>query len=471
MSQFKKTGNFFCSTFGGSGANPGTAVAPYAHPSSAPNSITNRVVCSGYFKGGWTGSRLIVPDGPCVIDLQGATVTMQTDFNSNDFGANPDRDFIWVRNGVLVGAVGYKNVILDQVTSVAVSATNSNFFFRRGIYLPNTSNLIIQSGANLSCENCLIFENVEFIISSIAAGRMSRCYLDKDKYIEFKYPTNPTTTQWNNTVGPLYSILNGRIVVGGVNYELKRLKDGTTRPDANPAYLDFNTIYPNVYTNGNYAGDMKFIDIFKRKVQPDSDVFHNSINRDNTLGWIGGVEVGRYIKPDDPNFEYSFSTDIDDTDPLALKTASSQPFGKIRITGKVSDNLITAMNVDFSSILKFDATVAGGVTANNNVPDASRDMGLSLASFIPRRFSFKVRTSTNAAANQASASSIWDNDGKATAGTWFLCEFNKPINLNLKSGVHYGNADHRGFVPDSVVNINFRSIDIEVILDQEWDIV
>lgn len=469
MSQFKKTGAFFCSTFGGSALNAGTALAPYAHPTTAPSSTTNRVVCSGSFKGGWAGTRVIVADGPCVIDLLGSTVTMDTDKFSPEVGSNPERDFIHVKNGALTGASGYKNVVLENVSQIHINANNGSFLAQRMIYLPNSFNLITQVCSFLSLQNSLVFENVLFSNISFS-GRITRCYLDKDKYFEFQYLTVPTTAQWNS-FGPIYCILNGRIVVNGVNYELKRLKDGTTRPDANPDYTDFLVIYPNVYTTGNYAGDMKFINILKRKVHPDSDVFHNAINFDTSFGWIGGVSIGRYVKPDDANFQYSYSSNIDSSNPLSLKTAVGQPFGKIRITGKVSNNLITGMTIDFSSILKYDATILGGVPNNNNVPDASREMGLTLGDFRPRRFTFKARFSSSLTANQASPDSVWDNDQKVGAGNWMLFEFNKALILNLKGGVHYGNADYRGFVADSIVNFQFRSIDIEVILDQEWDIV
>jgi hypothetical protein len=419
MSEFKITGDKYVSQWNGSSVNPGTATSPYAHPADAPNSTTNIIVIgTGVYKGKWTGHRKMIGDGHVIMDTIDKTQNNNGDVNN-----------LHLKNFNTLGT--FTTFLQDCIIE------NSNVFLSaaltgcvRNIFLTPISKGEVATRYPL---NCIILADMNY---TSAFTTMMLNYVDKSARIYFS--GTPLNTMVNN-------LFNGLLNVGGVDYELKKLADGSARLDANPAIADIATIYPDVYTNGNFAGDPKFIDVLKRVVDPDSDLLRKA----GTYGYIGGVVPGKKIPVNVAGSDILVtSTDIDiTTDTSNWRIASGKSEGVIDIIWKGTEIITEVQRIFLDALLSFDGSETGGSVGNNNVPDIwptsySPTTGPGMT---PNRLNYALRTSQSVA--MPTLDSQWDNDASTlgtTPGDFYIQEWNtKPTILDVL-GVKYGNGNPAG---------------------------
>lgn len=441
MSEFSLTGYGYVSEWNGDSLNVGTDPdTPWAHPADAPNSVSNEIIVgSGYYEGGWGAQdRRLTGDGKVIIDFLG----FEQQSYSNTLKVYKNIHF---KNSPLFGIastlgrqIGHSNTILENITAVSMSHATSHSVLFIGL---STYTLW---GQVLSLESSSFLGNLNFNASNISNFKYN--------YVQgnLVFLTAFTSTQLNT--GLQHNVINGTITIGGNNYELKKLKDGSTRPDANGSLLDFATYYPNVYTNGNFAGDPKFVDFLSRVVEPDSDL----LTKQGTYGFIGGVSAGKAFLPDSglPNMFYSFSG------------VTEESAGEYRITGdegyvelivKISGNPTRVPKIHYIGELAF----AGD--APDNVPDYFPELysTLSASGLKPNHLTFKMRTSI--ASSKPTFDSEWDNDPAlgTTAGLFYDQKWEVEPTITDVGGVKYGNANPL-VIGGSPSRINARWVHIKV---------
>lgn len=436
MTEFKKTGAFYVSQWNGNPANAGSNVSPYAHPTTAPSSTANIIVVgTGYYKGLWSGTRRLLGDGKVIFDMEGQTLPSTT-FTGAMY------ENIHFKNGGLGGIFGSVDCIYDLTLGVLPFINTSACL--RGIILSGSP---IASASNPIFTNCIILRkvttNVQIMSFSYIAG------------------SGGIATVANSGIAD--NCINGTITVGGVDYESKRLFDGSTRPDSNPAIPDVIGVIPNFYTNRNFSTvDPKFTDLINRAVNPDSDL----LKRSSVNGYIGGVKPSRFIGKTiiDPTLEI-ITSQINTADPSNWTIQAGNDEGFIYLTFKLSDNLIQVPIIHADSIFAFDGSVAGGTVGNNNVPDFFPTLytPLSQAGLKPNRLTYRLRTSIRT--NKPTAESHWDNDNltlSTDVARYYVQEFGDQPRIANIFGVTYG-AGSPEFPPATVKNtINARWCQIQI---------
>lgn len=436
--RFKKLGVFYISEWGGSSGNPGTAELPFATLANVTANNQNTVIGTGVYDGSSATAKKWFGDGLVIIR---ANPNLQTHTNYYEN--------CYLKNGTGTQLIGttFLDCILENFTNIS-------------------------SGSNCIIERCIIKDN--FVITLGVNHAWSRVHnsiilCDLGGYTNFQFQGNYVAknvkVMMNGFADSNGNCINGKIIQRstGLLFEIKTYWDGTPRPDADPEVGDITSIDSTfLTTRQNFAcreEEVGFIDVLNKIVSPDSKLLRNSY-----MGpFVGAVRPGKLISLDDNNFQVSF-TRIDTSNPLSVRVASGQLDGEIRITGKISDSIVSSTFLGLRTILQYFKGAAGGSTENNNVPDGVKQLGL-LASEIdkPRRLTYFMRTSLDPNANQSSPANIWDND-IGQAGTWYLMEVNTSPGLIGTGAGAFGNGDPRatGGVESP---INFRSIDIRVVLD------
>lgn len=450
MSEFKITGDLFVSEWNGASINPGTDISPYVHPADAISSTTNIIVVgTGYYFGVWTGYRRLWGDGKVIIDCNGGhmsggagnTVINPTHKNvkiircSNLFGLGTGQDaaldscfleFDTVSTGYRVGGIFLKCIFkaytVEEITRPLLSGSDNTF--------------------NLS--NCIFLSNV-YLPHQRFGGTYDCCYLPKG--VRLRLSSNLTT--WQNHLNCLY---NGFLQYLGVDYELKKLHDGSPRPDADPLIPDFVDVFPTIYSQGNFAGEAKIIDVENKIAEPDSALFRRS----NSYGSIGGFFPGKYIQKDDsdPNVEITTSQ-IDTSDPSNWTIGSGYDEGYIYITFKLSDNLVQVPKINPDTLFAFDASEVGGSIGNNNAPDYFPTLytPLSQVGLKPNRLTYGLRTSIRT--DKPTSESHWDNDNLAIStdiARYYVQEWSTQPKIANVLGVTYGtgNPESIGAIQNSI---------------------
>jgi hypothetical protein len=453
MSQFRQTGNGYASQWDGDDLNAGTdPTLPKKNISAFASSTTNVIVVGpGYYKGSWVGSRVVQADGKVIVDGLGGVAGSLNIFRG-----------CHVRNFSAISNAGASSEFTDSIVE-SVTLASLRGFHTRSIFLSNIA--LENSNSNIFIDNCIFitprFNSTTDAGANIRAlGRISYGYIAAGSKIFL----STITVLTNN-------LINGLIRISGVDYEAKFLIDGSPRPDADPLIADIATIRPTFYTDGNFAcleSDIKFIDIISRTVEPDSILLQKS----NANGFIGGVKVGKKIDLDESGFTIT-KTGIDDSNPNFWKIASGVTFAKIRITGKVSDSLISGTTLDIRIPFNFDGDSSGNTATNNNVPDAWNERTTpDTKGTKPNRLTFEVRTSKLASPGR-DVSADWDNDNTnspSIAGQYYLTEWGQPMLHHVISGVSYGNADANAINAATKLPFNFRSIDVIITITNTREI-
>lgn len=451
MSRFKVSGNLYVSQWGGSDANAGTdptlPKASIAGTSAVAGATL--VIGAGVYKENTFGSatRVVIGDGKVIINGLSAGIGLGTGSSWKN---------IWFKNVTALGhgnAVdGNNNNIYENVIGFNSPGANPGIY--RSIVLENATPLT--SPGNFTLINCLIFNSLTVQVAT-GTTTLQACYVSKNAII----PVSNTSTFPVNSFDN--NCINGKVSRNGIVYELKLNWDGSARADADPGVLDLIDVFPAVYTRGNFACvDPQFLDVYSKTVLPTSVLLKRAQNG----FYIGAVVPAKIIRLDEPTFQFTY-TNINTTNPLAVSTSAGQPFGQVRMTGKVSDTPVSFSVFSLRTILAFWKGAAGGTAENNNVPDAVRLLGLPAGSIDkPRRLTYQMRTSLSTTANQASADSVWDNDGAGIAGVYLIHEDGTVPQHAPSGGVTYGNGDPRA-IGAPLSSFNFCSIDIIVTLDQE----
>jgi hypothetical protein len=457
MSQFRKTGDFYASQWNGNDLNAGTdPTLPKASIASFASSNTIRIVLgSGVYIGGWSGQRWLQGDGSVKINGGGANNS-----DNNKFQGIHLSNFSFLMRSTQ-SFNGAQDCILENITNISLRSgadIDGKLALSRNLYIGTDMTSTFRGALYSSLILCSILG------TGVAGTRgMSYSYLDKLKTIRLVNITGEWIFE--------ESVVNGKIIsnVDGLTYESKKLIDGSPRPDADSGILDIVSIYPSFYINGCYSCDpseVKIIDLFSRTVEASSIL----LSKSNSLGFIGGVKVGKSIAVDESGFVIT-KTGIDDSNPNSWKLSGS--FGKVRISGKVSDSLISAQTLDIRIPFNFDGSEVGGSAGNNNVPDAyNTRTTLDTKGLLPNRLTFEVRSSQLANADRNN-SADWDNDNTnnpSIAGQYYLMEYGQAMLFHVVSSVSYGNADANAI--DTLVKqpFNYRSLDIIITITDTREI-
>lgn len=441
--RFKKEGTFYVSEWGGDSLNDGSAETPFAHPSDVTTSNVWTVLGTGVYKNQASTSRRWQGDGNVKL-IASPALTLHT----NQF-----------KNIHLIGASStqqistyYTECIIEDFTSIGYgSSCLMHRCVIKGSFQINGSP---SNNVWNQIHNCIILcdlggsTNYQFQGNYLAKG----C----------NFTIAAVTDSYGNCIN---GTLTNRAT--GLVYEFKTYYDGVPRPDANPAYGDVLDIWPNITsTFQNFAcreEEVKFLDVNNKLVEPDSMLLSNAY-----MGhFIGAVKPAKFIPITDSNFQVTF-TRMDTTNPDSVVVSSGELDGTVRMTGKISNSLVSSSLLVLRSILQFWKGATAGTSENNNVPDAVKTLGL-LASEIdkPRRLTYLMRTSQDANANQASPVAIWDNDS-APEGEYLLFEANTiPAHIGSVYGT-LGNGDPRA-TGGTESSFNFRSVDIIFMLDNDRD--
>lgn len=437
MSQFRLTGGLYVSEWDGNDANAGNdPTLPKATISATPSSTaTIIIVGAGYYFGLLGGSKNIKADGKVIIDAGGGTLQESL-----------VADGVHFKNSTSCPGTFFNNILTNCIFE-NVASVNTRCTFTKCIFLTTST----WTGTNVPIyNNCIFLANRIQSASGTTAGNWANCYLAK-----------AATAVFTPSINIVNNCLNGKIRIAGIDYESKLLIDGSPRPDADGLIPDVISVFPAFYTQGNFSSldsEVKFIDIVSRTVEPDSILLQKS----NANGYIGGVKPGKKIDLDESGFTIT-KTGIDDSNPNFWKIATGQPFAKIRITGKVSDSLISAQVLDIRIPFNFDGDAAGGTALNNNVPDAwNARTTPDTKGTTPNRLTFEVRSSklTNPVRD---VSADWDNDNTnspSIAGQYYLMEYGQTMLHHIISGVAYGNADANAINAAVKIPFNYRSLDI-----------
>lgn len=443
--RFKVSGTDYVSEWGGSAANDGTnPLTPYASPADINVALANRIVVlgTGVYRGIFPNVfRTYRGDGRAVVDFLGGgststlAIQMENCIIRNGLPLrhlNPASG--WIRN-IYENCEfsGGTNTLLNSILKPKLSGTPVNV----GTHFYSTSSIILASVTGASLGNVILGS-----------------FISKDCIIPWGAAQALGAGQFAN------NCFNGILSRNGINYELKQLFDGSPRPDANPAIADLSTIFAGVYTSGNFACvDPEFLDLESRIVKPTSPL----LRRSQSGEFVGSVKPGKFVPITDPSFQVTF-TRMNTSNPEAAIVSAGQNDGTVRMTGRISESLVSSRFFGVRSIMEYRKSAAAGSVENNNVPDAVKLLGLLPAEIDkPRRLTYLMRTSLDPNANQSSPDAIWDNNG-ATAGEYLLFEANTaPAHIGGPSGTR-GNGDPRA-TGGTETPFNFRSVDIIFLLD------
>jgi hypothetical protein len=455
INEFKLSGAGYIAKNGNS-ANAGTdPTLPKAHPSDSGMPTGTIIVGAGYYFGTITNTnRNWYGDGVVVFDFNNQIWTLSTNFN-------------------------YKNIIYKNCLRIGTVETNfstSNRNSHNNCVFINVEKFVFRTQQDFENKYLIFLTDIEIyagetsprnMLNSIFIGGMTQgvlpnlnfCFLNKNKKIIF---TGTSTNFTNNCI-------NGLIQIGGTDYELKFLADGSPRPDADPLIPDLATAtgFSDTYTTrGNFAGDPKFLDVIGRIVDPTSDL----LKRSNTNGYIGGVRPGRstiILNNTDPNTEITlFQVEQVGN---GYKVATGETWGQIDIIRKESNSVVELGVKNPITPLAFDSNETPGSSLNNNVPDSwpLNDPGTDPGK-LPNRLTYLLRTSQNN--NKPTTDGQWDNDASSggVAGVFYVQEwFTKPT-LTQTGGNTYGNAEPEGY-GGTVNPINARWVHYRIYLRNDRD--
>lgn len=450
INEFKLVGAGYIAKNGDS-ANAGTdPLLPKAHPADAgmPGTYADVIVVgSGVYVGSIPGggsARRWTGDGEVIFDLNGGSIAA--------IGASPAVIWsnIFFKNGYVNGAAAAYGLSNCKFLNCTIRFRFQSSF-NGCIFLDDFVNT--DSGASSHYGNIFLGSATSATSIVLTNVPFQRNFLAKNKTLIL--PNYTSRSQFIN------NMLNGLLNIGGVNYELKQLFDGSPRPDADPNIADLASIWSDVYTRGNYAGDPKFLDVYGRIVEPDSDLLKRN---------VGNVKPGRstiLLGNTDPDTTITLEniTQVGN----GYMVTSGQPWGKITIVTKESANVVE-MGVKSPIVpLNFDSDEVPGSIANNNVPDSFplTDPGVNPGK-LPNRLTYLLRTSQR---NQKpTENSHWDNDPAAggVAGVYYVQEwFTKPT-LTQTLGQTYGNAEPEGY-GGTVNAINARWTEYTIYLRNDRD--
>lgn len=435
MSEFKLTGDKYVSEWNGSSLNPGTDTSPYAHPADSPSSSTNIIVVgTGEYQGIWTGTRILKGDSDdVIIDCSGLNI-------SQNASLALVFENITLRNvGTLFGnpsVAGFTYPLtscrLDNVLNLTFGGSNGLTRHTSCVYLDTSDINSTNSAARGGSQNCLILTNM-----NIGHSYLAFSYLAKGKRLYY----------YGTSANLISNCLNGVLNISGTDYELKYMKDGSPRTDADPLIADLASAsgFSDTYSvRGNFAGTPKIINPYRRTVETDSDLLKTS----NIFGYIGGVRPSKSVpvNSSDPNVAIT-TTNIDTADPLNWIIQSPATEGFINIVWKISDTIAEVQRIFLDALLSFYGDATGGTTDNNNVPDnfPASYSTLSAAGLKPNRLIYELRTSQSI--GMPTVDSQWDNDSLAlgtTAGNYYLQEWNTKPTISTVLGVPYGNGNPLG---------------------------
>lgn len=456
MSEFKLTGDFYVSDWNGDPLNDGTnPTTPYAHPADVPVTALLIILGTGIYIGGWSNFvyKRMFGDGKVIIDALGG-------FGGFHRGATETYNL----------SQGSKNLHLKNFSPVVLNAlgSSSRFHFYNSIFENCTfgplgsgtqrfvgwNNIFINCPSIFHSGLFLIYNSIVENTSIATVFIFSYSFLSKNSTLFY----SGTSLNLNN------NLINGKVNISGVEYELKFLSDGSPRPDANPLIPDLINVFPDVYTTGNnFAGDPKFIDVINTIVAPNSDL----LKRSNITGFIGGVKPGKTIPVNSNDPDVSITTSqIDTSDPNAWLVDTGFNEGFITITYNVSPNITEIQPIYFDGLLSFDGSEAGGSVGNNNVPDIfpTSYSPLSQGGLKPNRLTYELRTSQSI--NMPTLESQWDNDSAAlgtTPGQYYIQEWNTKPTIVTVAGVRYGNGN-----PESIggvangINVRWAQVKVRL---------
>lgn len=450
MAEFKTAGDEYISEWNGDSGNPGTDVSPFSHPADGVAGTKTAIVGPGFYFGGGILNRRYTGDGHpthIVFDLDG---------NPINFGSSLDRDIknIHIKNASFISARAIlENCIIDE-SNLVNTVSGGNYYWVYKSVIIHSDTVINLSNATKRFYDCLLLSNIDHTGQTANSVLIDGCYLPKGKKVIIGSAGSLSLTR---------SLINGIINLGGTDYELKKLFDGSARPDADPLVSDIIGIKPNVYTtDGCFAGDAKIIDPLNKIVEPDSDL----LKKTGVYGFLGNVSAGRSISKGDSGPDLTITTSqIDTSDPSSWSIQSGYDEGYVFITAKLSDNIVQVPKIHFNGLLAFDSSQAGGSVGNNNVPDFFPNLytPLTQGGLKPNRKTFGFRTSKNV--SKPSTEIHWDNDNSALStdvSRYYVQEWSDQPRIANVLGVTYGNGDPE--FPDAATKntINARWIQVQV---------
>lgn len=455
MSEFKLTGPYYISEWNGNSLNDGTNPdTPYAHPADVPVNVTSYVtpaiIGSGFYEGNFSRYYPFVGDGKVVADLLGLNPPITIAPTGWAF-ATPLWKNIEFLNGDTIDLKGNnaRLHIVDCYLEFNFINPNGNgnglAYHYRNIIKGASNGEIANSAASARSNNtynCIFLSNSNDWFAPLSTN--SDSFTCQNTY--FPKSTTHFFSQ-THTAGTLVSFLNNCInsifILGGAQYELKQLIDGSPRPDANPAISDIVNapFWADIYTRGNFASvNEGIIDLKNKIVSPGSDL----LKKANTYGFIGGVLPGKKVPVNSSDANITIATtDINTSDPANYLIQSPATEGFINILWKLSNNISEVQKIFLDALLSFDGSDAGGSVGNNNVPDnfPASYSPLSQAGLKPNRLLYELRTSQSIAKPTIDAE--WDNDNAAlgtTVGAYYRQEWNTKPMIVTALGVRYGNG-------------------------------
>jgi len=215
------------------------------------------------------------------------------------------------------------------------------------------------------------------------------------------------------------SNIQGIVISNGVQYELKKEKDGTAI-DPNPAIADIVSVYADVYTNGNFSEDPVYLNLSKSDYCSLDASSPNLKAADGGSGNIGTHTFSAILRTATeipPNDELSGGTLADLVASLgdyivdgvaANGTVTTKPL-------KVADLREVLQTMSFAIALNFDSDETKGTVENDNVM-ATTVYGIGTAGANPQRLTYEMRFSTQV--TEPIIASEWDNLNYFTPGDY-----------------------------------------------------
>jgi hypothetical protein len=440
MSEFRIGGTAsYLSEFGGNDANAGnTPEAPKRNLLATPTA--NVIAGTGHYTINSSVTKSIIGDGKVVVESVGGSFSVGNTPNITNVHLKYCRLFSpTLTDCIIEGGLDEKRgtrtrcLYIGQITYLAQNFTGfqNNCFFARETF--NTVN--------------------------ISPNVYSHCFLAKEDNLTIR----------NETVRDqcINNLWNGKIYYTptATYYELKKLFDGSPRPDADAGISDLIDVYPDVYVNGNFASvNTRIVDVMSKTVELGSDL----LLRRNSNGFIGGVRVGKYINFKDANFEVEVNG-LDQSNPdILIAPASPNGSGYVRFVGKFSDSLVSSASIVPRTRYFFRSQELGGTALNNNAPDIFTEtaFGTDVGGLVVNRLKFWVRSSQldNPSKNFGPD---WDNGVSGIPGKYYLMEFDRPMAHHIVASIAYGNADKDALNSEIVRAFSFKCLDIIIELTNE----
>lgn len=325
-------------------------------------------------------------------------------YNANIFGAG-----VYQIGYVLPAAKGDGKVVLKPATEGTwFSCSGNHNYVNLEMWYPDF-NQNISSTAGTDTDDCIIRFGKGVVGSSSSARRrrFTRCvFFDSNMGQNLSgtgsialfqcivIRTNIYTNDWgqfeDSYVGPDSSIISlyggisasyfkscniqGRVVINGVSYELKKKKDGTPYEGADPTVPDLATLagYEGIYTTQKcFNQNPKFSNPQAEDFTLQADSPHIRAASDGNSN-IGGTKVGSSVRNTDDGNAAGIRV---------LPTAgmnTTNPEGYILKAGETEAYVdyvfplpgLPMTTLDVADLFNFDTAYAGGTVQNSNVVDA-----------------------------------------------------------------------------------------------------